>query len=247
MRSLLDRATKFAINLAIPVGLLTAGIVSSFTISVKAQEVFGNNGIRFDADTIVEFEFVESHGAYRASFGVINLDTGEKTPLLVEVKASDLSEDVNNPSTGTNDAGRQNDFLGSPGNAVPNPLAEFIFKANNRYAFYLESTYNGRPAGILYSVNSANPGNNQQVQFQGNITNLGTGGILIRWDDTGSVLVRTDKEDRDFDDFIVRSGGRIACPYERDPNIQQQSQLKQYKIASNLDESTSCNPTEKVQ
>lgn len=247
MRSLLDLATKFAINLAIPLGLLTAGIISSFPTSVKAQEIFDNIGIRFDADTIVEFEFVESHGAYRSSFGVINLDTGEKTPLLVEVKASDLSEDVNNPSSGTNDAGRQNDFLGSPGNAVPNPLAEFLFKANNRYAFYLESTYNGRPAGIVYSVNSANPGNNQQVQFQGNITNLGNGGIMIRWDDTGSILVRTDKEDRDFDDFIIRSGGRIPCPYEGNNNIQQQSQLKQYKIANNLDESTSCKSSEKVQ
>ena len=245
MRSILPYATKFAFKLALTVGILTAGLVTNFSPSAQAEEIFGNNGIKFDVDTIVEFEFVESHGAYQSSFGVINLDTGEKTPLLVEVKPSDRSQDVNNPSTGTDDSGQSDDFLGTPGNAVPNPLAEFQFKANTRYAFYLESTFRGSPSGILYSINSANPGGNQQVRFQGDFIGLANGGILIRWDDTGSVLVRTDKEDRDFDDFLIRSGGRLACPYDQDTSSNKQVKGQRYELAKNLEPSSDCNPVVK--
>lgn len=191
------------------------GLSNSFATPTKAQESFDNNGIRFEVDTIVEFEFIESNGAYQSSFGVINLATGEKTPLLVEVKPADRSQTIARPSDYQDDTGdlEQDDFKGTPGNTVPQSLVAFEFQANTPYAFYLESSFNGRQVGILYSIDRQNPGRNQQAQFQGNLLDLGEGGILLLWDDTGSALVRNNEQDSDFDDFIVGIGGYLECPF----------------------------------
>jgi hypothetical protein len=70
-------------------------------------------------------------------------------------------------------------------------LAEFLFKANTRYAFYLQSFDNDRPVGILYSTDIQNPTSKQQTKFYGDLFALTNGGTEIRWDDTGSALVRT--------------------------------------------------------
>lgn len=199
------------LGLPIFVGIIASGLVSTFSSSVKAADVYGNGDIKFDTDTIVEFEFLESNGAYQSTFGVIDLDTNEKTPLMREIKPSDVPQDVTRPSDYVEYSAH--DFKGTPGNSVPNPLPEFEFKANHRYAFYLESTYNGRSAGILYSTDAMNPGGNQQARFEGGSEALLNGGSVIRWDDTGSVLVQSDREDRDFDDFVVRVGGHEVCPY----------------------------------
>jgi len=194
-------------------GLASTSIYLLGTFPAQAQERFGNDGIQFDEDTIVEFEYVSSHGAYQSTFGVIDLDTGVKTPLIAEVKPSDTPEDVTKPSDYKKNNGAGGDFEGTPGNAVPNPLAEFEFKANKRYAFYLESTYNGKPAGIFYSVDTQNSVRRQRARFEGSLSNLPNGGTLLRWDDTGTLLVKPGREDTDFDDFIVRSGGNLACPF----------------------------------
>lgn len=216
-----------------PLGTILGGLISTAyltgTLSAQAQETFGNEGIQFDVDTIVEFEFVSSHGAYQSTFGVVDLDTGQKTPLVVEAKSSDIPQDVTQPSNfqKNNGAGAGGDFEGSPGQAVPTPLTEFEFKANKRYAFYLESTYNGRPAGILYSTDTQNPTGTQKAQFEGGLSDLSNGGSLVRWDDTGAVLVKPGAQDTDFDDFVVRSGGNLACPFNK-------------KISSKLSRGTNC-------
>lgn len=195
--------------------LAAIGLLNPVNTPVKAQEKFDNNGILFERKTTIEFEFIESNGAYQSTFGVINLATGEKTPLLVEVKPSDQSQIVRNRSSYQDNVGTGNfnDFKGTPGNTVPQPLASFEFQANTPYAFYLESSFNGRPAGIVYSINQQNPGKNQQAKFQGNLADLGKGGIILRWDDTGSVLVRQNEQDNDFDDFIIGIGGYLECPF----------------------------------
>lgn len=207
---------KKAIGRLAIASLATVGFINLFSAPAPAEDRFGSNGILFDVDTIVEFEFIESNGAYQSTFGVINLDTGEKIPLLVEVKPSDTFQTIERPSDYQDDTGKQsqNDFIGTPGNAVPDSLVEFEFKANTPYAFYLESYFNGRPVGILYSINTQNPGGNQQAKFEGNFSDLGNGGVLIRWDDTGSALIRSDLQDTDFDDFIIGIGGHITCPFD---------------------------------
>lgn len=201
------------------------GLLNIFPFLAKAQEIFDNNGIRFEVDTIVEFEFLESNGAYQSTFGVINLVTGEKTPLLVEVKPSDISQTVRRRSDYQDDAGdlEQDDFKGTPGNTVPQSLVAFEFQANTPYALYLESSFNGRQVGILYSIDQQNPGRNQQAQFQGNLLDLGEGGVILRWDDTGSALVRSNEQDIDFDDFIVGIGGYLNCPFESPDNVSELS------------------------
>lgn len=214
-------------GLQILIGVIAAGVLGTFSRPAQAADQFDTNGIQFDVDTIVEFEFVESHGAYQSTFGVINLDTGKKTPLLAEVKPSDSPQNVNTPTDYTRSPSKP-DFTGTPGNTVPQPLAEFEFKAKTRYAFYLESTYNGRPAGIVYSSNALNSANNQQARFDGNFSGLANGGTINLWDDTGSLLVKRNQEDTDFNDFIVRAGGHLVCPYANNGSTKKQSQTSLY-------------------
>ena len=193
--------------------LLTLGL--AIAAPAQAQDRFNPEGIQFEVDTIVEFGFLESNGVYQSTFGVINLETGEKTPLLVEVKPSDVPQPVQVPSDFMDDAGLENrdDFLGTPGNTVPEPIAEFLFEANTAYAFYLESFYEGQSAGILYSTDLRNGDRRSRVLFEGDLAN---GGVILRWDDSGSVLVDAPRQDQDFDDFIVQAGGHLDCPYTGD-------------------------------
>jgi hypothetical protein len=214
--------------------IYAGGLIAAYSvIPVQAQETFGDAGLQFDTDTVIEFEFVESHGAYQSTFGVINLDTNEKTPLLAEVKPADSPDPISRPSTYADDTGSSTrDFPGTPGNTVPQPLAEFRFQARTRYAFYLESFYNGRLVGIVYSTRVQNPGQNQQTRFEGDLSALGSGGSVIRWDDTGSAIVRQNQKDTDFDDFIVRAGGHKACPFNNNVSTNQPDQKASYQAKS---------------
>ena len=221
--------------------------------TIVTDDYIGNKGIEFQEDTIVEFEFIESHGAYQSTFGVINLDTcqitngGEiifescsRVPLLSETKPSDSYQTVFRRSNYEDNLNRSNDdFIGTPGNTVPQPTAEYLFQRGERYAFYLESYYNDRPAGIVYSVDFLNTQNNRQALFneelpstqlasRRNIPNteknqfasLIDGGLLLRFDDTGSTLVKDDYQDVDFDDFVVGIGGYESCAYpEQQSNL----------------------------
>jgi hypothetical protein len=198
---------------AIAALIFTAGLLSTVSPAM-AIEQFDNQGIQFDEDTIVDFEFLESHGAYTSNFGVMDLDTGEKIPLLVETKSADLEDVVNRPSDyqDNNENAKANDFLGTPGNTVPQPFASFTFKAGSRYVLYLESSYNNNPAGIVYSTNLQNPVQSQQTKFIGDLPKLGDGGVILRWNDTGSKLVKENDQDVDFDDFSIGVGGGVKCP-----------------------------------
>ncbi len=189
-------------------------LANSLVLPVRAADMsIGNGGIQVDRNRTLETDFVESHGAYQSTFGVINLTTKEKTPLLIETKPSDSPESIFKPSSLRSHVGAKEDFLGTPGNAVPQPISRYNFQPNNDYVFYLESSFNGRPTGILYSTNRLNPDTEQHVKFAGNIGSLCQGGgMTLGWDDTGSKIVRNrSAQDRDYDDFIVRLRD-TACP-----------------------------------
>jgi hypothetical protein len=198
---------RFKSALRIGLGTIAAAAVATFAQSAKAVEDFNNNFVRFEKDTAVEFEFLESRGAYQSTFGVINLVTGEKTPLLAEVKASD-DPSLTSP--------RSRDFQGTPGNTVPQPLAEFTFKAGQPYAFYLDSTYQGREAGTVYSSNNRNIGGQLQSRV-GDMSGLSNQqGLRIEWEDTvpsGGVLAR--RNDADYNDFAVVAGGNASLGCKR--------------------------------
>jgi hypothetical protein len=195
-------------------GLVVATCAAS---PASASEQFDNQVVQFGKDTIVEFEFVESRNAYQSTFGVINLNTGEKTPLLREVKHSD--DDLLSSA-------KEKDFLATPNNAVPVPMSEFTFQANTPYSFYLESSYRGKKAGIVYSSDALNQGRNRQAKLDQNMGGLeNSQGIKINFDDTGSVLVQSNKDDMDFNDFTVIAGGFKACPHEKKEPFPPQPEL----------------------
>jgi hypothetical protein len=237
--------TKYNVaHLAISLG--TLGLLNALSLPATAEDLLANKGVRFAEDTIVEFEFIESHGAYQSAFGVIDLsscqsdpagvilfDTCTKTPLLQEVKAADTEDTIYRSSTYETDSSKKTpntDFLGTPGNAVPKAKTEFLFKAERKYAFYLESQFNGRYVGTVYTTDFFNSQGNRQAIFNGeNLTKeeiaqnlngssdknhfaaLIDGGVSLNFDDTGSTLVRENLQDTDFDDFIVGIGGSEPC------------------------------------
>jgi hypothetical protein len=222
----------------------TFGLLAWMQPATATEDYLGNQGIEFKEDTTIEFEFIESHGAYQSTFGVINLDSCQsdgaggvmvdscsKTPLIKEVKASDTYENVRRQSTYETNLGEQSqkDFPGTPGNAVTETKAEFLFKAETKYVFYLESYFNGKPAGVVYSTNLLNSHGNKQALFNSsqesnvevaqrrNISDgnqfpaLIDGGVVVSFDDTGSTLVQQNEQDIDFDDFVVGVGGGYNC------------------------------------
>jgi len=224
---------------------LSIGFAGIFSQIAIASDYIGNRGVQFNEDTIIEFEFLKSHGAYQSSFGVIDLDTCQtgaqnkiifdtcdKTPLLSEVKPSDTYASVERRSSFEDDFRRANsDFEGTPGNTVLEPLAEFFFERGKRYAFYLESNFNNKPVGTVYSLDFFNKKGNRQALFNQNpsselvsrrgvqtevvnnfsaLTNR-NGGLVIRFNDTGSDLVQENDQDLDFDDFVVGIGGYENC------------------------------------
>ena len=235
------------------VSLGTLGLFNFLAPGANAADYIGNKGVQFDQDTTIEFEFIVSHGAYQSTFGVIDLDSCQttseqriifdscnQTPLIGEVKPSDDEESVFRRSNYQEDLYRQSkyDFMGTPGNTVIEPLAEFTFEAGKMYVFYLESRFNNKFAGIVYSTDSINPQSNRQALFNNenlsatevaNRRNILTddvnqfdallnGGILIRFDDTGSRLVKERYQDQDFDDFVVGIGGYEGCIYDQSQN-----------------------------
>lgn len=199
-------------------------IINGFAQSAIAEELFGNQGISFDIDTAIEFQFQESHGAFQSEFGVVNLDncqnptkieTCEKVALFTEIKPSDKYQNVNEASRFINNINNPNapttDFIGTCGNTIIDCQQRFVFKKNTRYALYLASTYNGQPRSTLYSLDAINPNKEQFLKFSGQLADLAAGGINLDWDDTGVV---TSLEERDFDDFVIRVGGHLVCPFD---------------------------------
>lgn len=217
---------------ALPLGLVVSGAAAQAqsveTFAKKFEDSLQDGLFRVKEDTLVQFEFVQSNGAYKTSFGVINLETGARTPLIIETKNSDVFQDENRPSDFQTDlsAGNAKDFRGTPGNSVPEAKRDYLFVAGVPYAFYIESTWKGKPAGIIYSnnqvrskVEGAPPAQLTgfeipDVLIEGGFAALTSGqGVLLRWDDTGSQLVKIKDQDRDYDDFVVIAGG-IPCIVE---------------------------------
>jgi hypothetical protein len=194
-------ANKF--KSTIGAGLASAVLLGLAAPAVLAADEFSPQAITFDKDTAIQFEFLESHGSYMATFGVMDLNSGEKTPLIKEDKPSDSTDRAVNKAT---------DFLGTPGNAVSQPKNTFVFKANTPYTMYLESrTASGRVASLVYSVDLRNPNNRQQVKLDKGFEGLGSQGVRINWDDQMKTKKGAIRTDEDFNDFLVIAGGAEGC------------------------------------
>jgi hypothetical protein len=158
-------------------------------------EQFNNQAVQFDRDTIIEFEFLRSNNAAQSTFGVLNLATGEKTPLISEARSQDRP-------------GRN--YTGTAGKAVRKPFAEFTFKSGTPYTLYLESSLPGKSTTTVYSVPDKN-GGAQLAKFDNEATALGTQGVKIGWNDGVS------GNSSSFNQFLVIAGGGIGCPCKPSP------------------------------
>ena len=186
-------------------GLASAALLGLAAPAAFAADEFDGKAITFDTDTAIDFEFLESHGSFLATFGVMELNSGEKTPLIKEDKPSDSSERAVNKAT---------DFLGTPGNAVSQPKNTFTFKANTPYTFYLESrTGSGRVASLVFSSDLRNPNSRQQAKFDKGFEGLSSQGVQIKWDDqaAGKQVTGAERNDDDFNDFVIVAGGANGC------------------------------------
>ena len=201
--------------------LVSGAVVSAWTLNglvLPAIALDFESGherpFEVDTPTVLEFEFVESHGAYQSNFGVMDVETGDRTVLFAPKRASDIPGNPFAPSTYLDDYGGGEDFLGSPGVTVDRALVEFILQPNRPYTFFLESTYQGRDAGTVYFLDLLNPNGERLAVVERNTDDGGNEedeedecadeGVMLFWDDTGSVLVEASEQDRDFDDYILQ-------------------------------------------
>jgi hypothetical protein len=170
--------------------------------SSKAQAAtFDNNGIVFDVDTLVQFNFVEAFGELQSVFGVVAIDAGSigtKTVLIGENSpgydtASDGSPLPNAPST--------------CGVTINTPCnTSFLFKSGQTYSLFLDN-FTVSPQGESrleyseYSTSALNAGVSRitgpAVIFDGDLANSGT---LLRWEDYGALGFAAD-----FDDFLIQA------------------------------------------
>ncbi len=203
-------ANKFKTTTTIGLGLAGLALTGLTAQTARADE-FGNNVVQFDTETAVEFEVIESHGAYKSIFGVMDLNTGAKTLLIKEEKAADSDDrDVNKAS----------DFLGTPGNTLNPPKNVFKFQANTPYTFFLESRNgSGRVVSTVYSTSSKNTKSSVQAQFDKDFSGLSNQGVKISWDDS----VKKGGAGTDYNDFVVIAGGvgNSAAAQPVDPATQE--------------------------
>jgi hypothetical protein len=167
----------------------------SLVQSANAAEQFNGQAVQFDRDTVIEFQFLKSNNSAQSTFGVLNLATGEKTPLISEARSQD--------KPGKN-------YAGTAGKSVRKPFAEFTFKTGNPYTFYLESTVKNKGTTTVYSTPDKN-GGAQLAKFDNDATSLGTQGVKISWNDGIS------GKGSDFNQFLVIAGGGIGCPCKPSP------------------------------
>jgi hypothetical protein len=182
-------------KLLIGCGAIATAAFGVLVQSASADEQFNNKTIQFDRDTTIEMQFLKSNNAAKSTFGVVNLATGEKTPLISEARAQD--------KPGKN-------HVGTSGKAVRKPFAEFTFKSGTPYSLYLESTLNGSTTTV-YSVPEKN-GGAQLASFENDATALGTQGVRIGFNDGIS-------GGSSMNQFLVIAGGGIGCPCRPSPAL----------------------------
>ncbi|WP_339383614.1 PEP-CTERM sorting domain-containing protein [Oculatella sp. LEGE 06141] len=169
---------------------------------------FDTSGIRFDQTTVVDFNFLESHGKYQSSLGIMEVNgstpvTGSFSLLFGEKKPGYDST--------------ANDWEAlCGGSTVPVCTSSFSFTAGKTYTLALSRPAGARdvPASYVYSTTAFNtsykpPTAYNQAIFSGDLYSMG--GTLIRFEDIGdrydkkacAATGSTPNGDCDFNDFIV--------------------------------------------
>lgn len=184
----------------------TAAATALFGAAAPAQAAsFGSGGISFAQNTDIIFNFVETHGRYKSSLNIYEVNNSVPSivqNLFTETKASDN--------------GAENEYRGTLGNTVlGSGKVAFTFLANKIYTLgiasgglraYSTSALNSGSRqqavfgdGSLYSALELDRSNNFQAapQYTNGLGSLFNGGAVISFDDGGN------GRDRDFQDFTV--------------------------------------------
>ncbi|MGD1704001.1 PEP-CTERM sorting domain-containing protein [Dapis sp. BLCC M229] len=200
-------------------------IVGGLISTMPAQAAsFGNNGIMFDEDTEVKFDFLQSNGYWQAEFGVLNVGTGETEILLSEDYRADYAAGYTVDS----------ENLGTAGISVLNTTSSFTFLAGQEYSLFVKNwdlnqkNEDGTKGGYIYqySTTSLNPEwllKSPKVSEDGDITiiendfdptlngQLVNGQVRALFEpyegDSINILFEdnTTWGNNDFDDFVVRA------------------------------------------
>jgi len=164
---------------------------------------FGNNGILFDTDTKIDFDFIQSQGAFQSTLFIV--EAANPTDPVFTLFTENEPFDSTSP-----------DFIGTCPTSVTVPGSSsctnwFTFEAGVEYSLALFSG-NNKPAetnGFVYSSDDLNnPVGQQAFVFEGLVlpeyTEPGDisadpflGKVTIAFDDKGNA------NDEDFQDFIV--------------------------------------------
>lgn len=162
------------------------GLVAGSALALSAMPAeaasFSTDGILFDTDTKVDFEFLESHGKFQSTLFIVEADAKD-TPvytLFTENEAFIMPE--------------TDDFLGLCPDTVTVPDTSsctnwFTFDAGVEYSLLLDSGNNGK----VWSTNDLNMPVSQQAEFIFEQTDSGQ--YTIRFEDNGG--------DTDFNDFTI--------------------------------------------
>jgi len=162
------------------------GLVAGSALALSAMPAeaasFGTDGILFETDTKVDFEFLESHGKFQSTLFIVEADAKD-TPvytLFTENEAFIMPE--------------TDDFLGLCPETVTAPDTSsctnwFTFEAGVEYSLLLDSGNNGK----VWSTTALNNPVDTQAEFIFGQTEAGK--YTIRFEDNGG--------DTDFNDFTI--------------------------------------------
>jgi len=198
--------TTFLTKLTAATAAVTA--IMSLTAPANAATLkFGTNGIQFDKETQIEFNFLQSKGAAKSSLGIYDSSKGLIQTLFAESRMTDVGNESD-----------KKEWLGTAQSLVGAAKVTFTFLANKVYTLGLAGVLPGNIAmDTVYSSSNLNAGKLQRTVFgsgggtekidytataatQTNTSlalNPSNGPVLISFED------KTWKPDNDFNDFSV--------------------------------------------
>lgn len=154
----------------------------------------------FDATTTLEFTFLEAHGKYKSTFGILDVAAATKTAIFAETKAY-------NPGSDANPGNEANDWL-NDGYVTPWE-ASFTFEAGKQYQLaYWGVEHNETASDVVINEGSyeflttgpnyVGPAATKTIDFDG---------LILGWEDGWE---EENGREGDYNDLIV--GVKKATP-----------------------------------
>lgn len=189
-----------------------ASAVASFSTPALAASLtpsnFGVNGIKFDTNTTVQFDFLESHGMWQTALGVYRKDSSLAGTLF--------TEDLRGSDPGSNDS--KNDWKGTCGLSVSNCTTTFDFLAGVEYKFGLRRYNPARPDVVNAPYSVGSDANKAKFVYGGSYTYNLQGPTWISQNRDKTSLTATlsvgldqvliameDGYDKDYNDFLFKA------------------------------------------